>query len=157
MVQETVFRFVEAANNGDMTDKYRDDYNAYVSKRFDAVRDYIVCHYRINTRSDTDYWRDAGTNEKISQSLREILTAWLQGKNITDELERQNLDAYFPSMSWNCLLAGKGIFPTDEQVRPGNELANKYNLENIEKYLKGCALNFPPHREQLRSLRNAAD
>ena len=157
MVQETVFRFVEAANNGDMTDKYCDEYNAYVSKRFDAVRDYIVCHYRINTRSDTDYWRDAGTNDKISKSLREILTAWLQGKNITDELERQNLDAYFPSMSWNCLLAGKGIFPTDEQVRPGNELANKYNLENIEKYLKGCALNFPPHREQLRSWRNAAD
>ena len=97
MVQETVFRFVEAANNGDMTDRYRDEFNAYVSKRFDAVRDYIVCHYRINTRSDTDYWRDAGTNEKISQSLREILTAWIQGKNITDELERQNLDAYFPS------------------------------------------------------------
>ncbi len=153
MVHETVFRFVEAANNGDMTDKYRDDFNAYVSKRFDAVRDYIVCHYRINTRSDTDYWRDAGTNEKISQSLREILTTWIQGKNITDELERQNLDAYFPSMSWNCLLAGKGIYPTDEQVRPGNELARKYDLENIEKYLKGCALNFKPHEEQLRMLR----
>jgi hypothetical protein len=157
MVQETVFRFVEAANNGDMTDKYRDEFNAYVSKRFDAVRDYIVCHYRINTRSDTDYWRDAGTNEKISQSLREILSAWLQGKNITDELERQNLDAYFPSMSWNCLLAGKGIYPTDGQVRPGNELANKYNLKNIEKYLKGCALNFPPHHEQLGALRGAGD
>jgi hypothetical protein len=157
MVQETVFRFVEAANNGDMTDKYRGEFNAYVSKRFDAVRDYIVCHYRINTRADTDYWRNAGTNEKISRSLREILTAWLQGKNITDELERQNLDAYFPSMSWNCLLAGKGIYPTEEQVRPGSELANKYNLKNIEKYLEGCALNFPPHHEQLLSLRNAGD
>ena len=155
MVQETVFRFVEAANNGDMTDRYRDEFNAYVSRRFDAVRDYIVCHFRINTRSDTDYWRDAGSNEKISQSLREILTAWLQGKNITDELERQNLDAYFPSMSWNCLLAGKGIYPTQDQVRPGNELANKYNLKNIEKYLKGCALNFQSHHEQLRSLRSA--
>jgi hypothetical protein len=153
MVHETVFRFVEAANNGDMSDKYRDDFNAYVSKRFDAVRDYIVCHYRINTRSDTDYWRDAGTNEKISESLREILTAWISGENITDELERQNLDAYFPSMSWNCLLAGKGIYPTQDQVRPGNELARKYKLEDIEKYLKGCALNFKPHEEQLRILR----
>jgi 2-polyprenyl-6-methoxyphenol hydroxylase-like FAD-dependent oxidoreductase len=157
MVQETVFRFVEAANKGGMTDQYRDEFNARISRRFDAVRDYIVCHYRINTRSDTDYWRDAGTNEKISQSLREILTAWLQGKNIPDELARQNLDAYFPSMSWNCLLAGKGIYPTDEQVRPGSELAHKYNLQDIEKYRVGCALNFPPHKEQLRSLRDAAN
>jgi len=38
-------------------------------------------------------------------------------------------------------------------VRPGNELAHKYNLKDIEKYLKGCALNFKPHEEQLRMLR----
>ena len=90
MVQETVFRFVEAANKGDMTDRYRDEFNARISKRFDAVRDYIVCHYRINTRSDTDYWRDAGSNEKISPSLREMLTAWLGGKNITNEIDARS-------------------------------------------------------------------
>ena len=156
MVQETVLRFVEAAAKGDMSDQYRDEFNTRISKRFDAVRDYIVCHYRINTRSDTDYWRDAGSNEKISPSLRQILTAWIQGKNISDELERQSLDAYFPSMSWNCLLAGKGIYPTQDQVRPGNELAHKYDLDDIARYLQGCALNFPAHEEQLRRVRQPA-
>ncbi len=155
MVQETVACFVDYANKGEMSDRYRNEFNARISKRFDAVRDYIVCHYRINTRTDTPYWRDAGSNEQISQSLRELLMAWLGGKNITDEIERQNLDAYFPSMSWNCLLAGKGIYPTDEQVRPGNELAHKYDLKDIEKYLKGCALNFPAHMEQLDLLKKA--
>ena len=153
MVQETVVRFIEAANKGDFTDQYRDEFNERISKRFDAVRDYIVCHYRINTRTDTDYWRDAGTNEKISESLRDLLTAWMSGKNITDELERQNLDAYFPSVSWNCLLAGKGILPLQEQVRPGNELAHQYDLNKIASYLQGCALNFKPHEEQLRAVR----
>lgn len=155
MVQETVVRFIEAANNGNMTDKYRDDFNNHVSKRFDAVRDYIVCHYRINTRTDTPYWIDNGNNDKISRSLREILAAWTQGKNITDELKRQNLDAYFPSVSWNCLLAGKGIYPTQEQVRPGSELALKYDLKQIASYLEGCALNFKPHQEQLALLQSA--
>lgn len=73
------------------------------------------------------------------------LSTGLQGKNITDALKRQDLDAYFPSMSWSCLLTGKGIYPTDEHVRPGNELARNYDLQDIEKYLKGCALNFNPH------------
>lgn len=155
MVQETVVRFVEAANKGNFTDEFRDDFNARVSRRFDAVRDYIVCHYRVNTRTDTEYWRDAGSNDKISRSLHELLTAWMKGDNITDELERQNLDAYFPNVSWNCLLAGKGIYPTDEQVRPGNELAHKYDLENIARFRKGCALNFKPHQEQLAALRAA--
>lgn len=153
MVQETVVRFIESFTKGDFTEKHRDEFNERISNRFDAVRDYIVCHYRINTRQDTDYWRDAGTNEKISPSLREILTAWIKGKNITDELERQKLDAYFPSLSWNCLLGGKGIYPTDEQVRPGNELAKKYDLEKMASFLKGCALNYPSHKDQLAMLR----
>ena len=156
MVQETVARFIEAANKGNFTDQYRDEFNHRISRRFDAVRDYIVCHYRINTRTDTEYWLDAGPKGKVSHSLRELLTAWVSGKNITDELERQNLDAYFPSVSWNCLLGGKGIYPTDEQVRPGSELAHQYDLEKISRYLKGCALNFRPHQEQLRFVRNAA-
>ena len=156
MVQETVVRFIEAANKGKFTDEFRDDFNDRVSKRFDAVRDYIVCHYRINSRTDTEYWRDNGTNEKISGSLREILTAWLQGKNITDELERQNLDAYFPAVSWNCLLGGKGIYPTQAQLQPGPESANQYDLEKIAKYLQGCALNFKSHREQLDAVRTSA-
>ena len=154
MVQETVVRFIEAANKGNMTDEFRDEFNTRISGRFDAVRDYIVCHYRINTRTDTPYWIDAGQNEKISQSLREILTAWIKGQNITDELERQKLDAYFPNISWNCLLAGKGILPTDDQVRPGNELANKYDLDDIARFRKGCALNFPAHKDQLAELRH---
>jgi hypothetical protein len=154
MVQETVARFIEAANNGNFTDQYRDDFNDRISGRFDAVRDYIVCHYRINTRTDTDYWRDCGSNDKISPSLHQLLSAWMKGDNITDELERQKLDAYFPNVSWNCLLAGKGIMPTDEQVKPGNELAHKYNLDKIAEFRKGCALNFPSHKDQLAELRN---
>jgi 2-polyprenyl-6-methoxyphenol hydroxylase-like FAD-dependent oxidoreductase len=156
MVQETVVRFIEAANKGGMTDQYRGEFNDRISKRFDAVRDYIVCHYRINTRTDTPYWRDNGTNEKISSSLRELLTAWLQGKNITDELERQNLDAYFPAVSWNCLLGGKGIYPSQEQLKAGNEMAHQYDLEKIATYLQGCALNFKSHRDQLDAVRTSA-
>ena len=156
MVQETVVRFIEAVNKGEFSDRYRGEFNTRISRRFDAVRDYIVCHYRINSRSDTDYWHDAGTNERISSSLREILQSWIAGKNITDELERQNLDAYFPAVSWNCLLAGKGIYPTQEQLRPGNELAHQYDLKKIAGYLEGCALNFRPHHEQLRMVRTSA-
>lgn len=154
MVQLTVFRFIEFFNNGDHTDKYRGEFNDFVSARFDAVKDYIVCHYRINSRTDTDYWIDNGSNERITRSLREILTSWKAGNDIIDELKRQNLDIYFPDTSWNCLLAGKGMYPMQEQLRPGNELAHKYKMEKIEKFLKSCALNFPSHKDQLAKLRH---
>lgn len=152
MVQETVVRFIEAYNQGNGTDKFRDQFNQRINARFDAIKDYIVCHYRITGRTDTPYWRDCGSNEKISPSLRSILTSWMQGNNLTDELERQRLDAYFPNVSWNCLLAGKGLLPTDSQVKPGNELANKYSIDKLAAFIKGCAMNFPGHKAQLEKL-----
>ncbi len=152
MVQETVVRFIEAYIKGQYTNQYQDEFNARINARFDAVRDYIVCHYRITSRTDTDYWVECGRNEKISPSLHSILTTWMAGKNITDELERQKLDVYFPNVSWNCLLAGKGIYPAQAQLRPGNELAHKYSMSHMQKYLRGCALNFKPHNQQLQML-----
>lgn len=152
MVQETVVRFIEAYIKGQYTNQYQDEFNARINARFDAVRDYIVCHYRITSRTDTDYWVECGRNEKISPSLHSILTTWMAGKNITDELERQKLDVYFPNVSWNCLLAGKGIYPVQAQLRPGNELAHKYSMSHMQKYLRGCALNFKPHNQQLQML-----
>ena len=156
MVQETVVRFIEAYNKGNYTDQYRAEFNARINARFDAVRDYIVCHYRISSRTDTDYWVENGRNENISNSLRSILTSWVAGKNITDELERQKLDAYFPNVSWACLLAGKGIYPNANQLKQVKELADEYPLDNIQKYIRGCALNFRPHAERLQWLAETA-
>lgn len=153
MVQETVVRFIEAYNQGQGTDKFRNDFNNRINARFDAIRDYIVCHYRISSRTDTDYWKANGNNQHISRSLHAILSSWMAGNNITDELERQKLDAYFPNVSWNCLLAGKGLYPDQSQLKPGNELANKYKIQDLQKYIQGCALNFNSHSKQLALLK----
>jgi 2-polyprenyl-6-methoxyphenol hydroxylase-like FAD-dependent oxidoreductase len=153
MVQETVVRFIEHYNKGQHTEQNRADFNRHINARFDAIRDYIVCHFRISSRTDSEYWQACSRNEKLSPSLRAILGTWMSGKNLTDELERQRLDAYFPNVSWNCLLAGKGIYPTKAQLRPGNEAANKYKLDDIQRFIDGCALNFPDHKMQLDALR----
>lgn len=152
LVQTTVARFVEFYEKGHFTEQYQDEYNAIVNTRFDAVRNYIVCHYRINSRTDTPYWIDNGKNEKLSLSLRKILQSWVAGNNITDELEQQKLDAYFPNISWNCLLAGKGVYPNKSQLKPGSELAHKYKLPDVRRFIEGCAMNFHSHEEQLARL-----
>lgn len=149
LVQETVQGFIDCYEAGQFTDQKRDEFNASINKRFEAVRDYIVCHYRVNSRKDTDYWVENGRNEKVSDSLRAILHTWVGGKNLSDELDRQKIDCYYPSISWHCLLAGYGIYPTPEQLKPGNELAHKYNLEKIGNFIQRCGMNFKPHRQQL--------
>lgn len=149
LVQETIQGFIEEYEAGNFTAQYRATFNASINRRFEAIRDYIVCHYRVNSRKDTEYWVENGRNEKVSDSLRHILQTWVSGKNLSDELDRQKIDNYYPSISWHCLLAGYGIYPTPEQLKPGNELANKYNLEKISSFIQRCGMNFKPHRQQL--------
>ena len=154
MVQETVFRFIEAYQEGGFTDKKRNDFNQRINARIDAVRDYIVCHYKINTRTDSEYWRANTANNRISPSLHAILSSWMQGQSITDELERQKLDIYFPNVSWNCLLAGKGIYPDASQLKTVEELQDKYNLKDLERFISGCGLNFKPHHIELNKFKS---
>ncbi|UTA47725.1 tryptophan 7-halogenase [Simiduia sp. 21SJ11W-1] len=156
MVNETIYRFIQAYNAGDYTDEGQRLFNEHISKRFDAIKDYIVAHFRIVSRRDSDYWQEVGNNENISDSLRAILMSWMQGQNITQLLETHSLDAYFPNISWNCLLTGKGIYPDKHQLRPGNEEANKYNINKIEEFIDKCSMNFPRHKDRLMELQLAA-
>lgn len=149
LVQETIQGFIENYEEGSFSSANRDKFNESINQRFEAIRDYIVCHYRVNSRKDTEYWRANANNEKLSDSLRSIIMTWVGSKNLSEELERQKILGYYPSASWHCLLAGYGIYPAPEQLKPGNELAHKYNLEKITNFIHRCGMNFRSHTQQL--------
>ncbi|OCQ22629.1 tryptophan halogenase [Pseudoalteromonas luteoviolacea] len=149
IVQETVQSFIECYQDGEFTCKEQGKHNQMMSQRYQAIRDYIVAHYRVNSRTDTNYWRDNANNNQISKSLFNVLNAWVQGKNLSDELDRQDIDKYYPSVSWHCLLAGYGIYPEKHQLIAGNESANIHDVEKIRDYIRRCGLNFLDHRAQL--------
>ncbi|MGJ8693438.1 MAG: tryptophan halogenase family protein [Thalassotalea sp.] len=152
LVQETIQGFIDNYQKGDYTNKYQADFNRSINQRFEGVRDYIVCHYRVSSRTDTEYWRANANNNHISPSLTGVLQTWMGGKNLSDEIERQKIDSYYPSVSWHCLLAGYGIYPSKEQLIAGNEVANKYNMKDISEFIRRCALNYRPQSEVLKGL-----
>ena len=156
LVQETILGFAEAMDEGDFTPKHRMHFNQKINQRFDAVRDYIVCHYVVSSRNDSDYWRANTSHNQVSDSLRSLLGVWMAGDNLTQEVERQAIGEYYPSASWHCLLSGYGVFPSADQLKPGNEAAHKYKLDDIRDFIRRCGLNFKPHAEQLAGLKAAS-
>jgi hypothetical protein len=150
LVQETVQAFIEHYQEGQFSHARAAQFNDSINQRFEAIRSYIVAHYRVNSRQDTDYWRANANNPKIPPSLYQILKTWLSGQNLSDELARQQIDQYYPSMSWHCLLAGYGIYPDASQLKPGNSEALKHDMAMIQQFIRRCALNFPDHRQFLQ-------
>jgi hypothetical protein len=154
LVQETVERFIEAFDAGNLGDARRPQFNAEINARFEGVRDYIVCRYRVNSRTDTAYWRDAGSHDCLSDSLRSLLHCWYSGGDLVQEIEHQGIGYWFGALSWHCLLGGYGVYPDTARLRPPGERELRFDVRKIADFFERCALNFPAHDLALAGLRD---
>ena len=152
LVQQAIEMFVARYEKGNFTAEFRDDYNAKVHERFERVRDYIVAHYKLNTREDTEYWKANRENMDLSDSLRRILDAWYRREDLGKEIDRQNLESHFTNLSWHCLLSGYGAYPRLADDQPGR--GDLYEEQGVRKFLTRCALNFDSHKNNLASLQS---
>ncbi|MEO5492946.1 MAG: tryptophan 7-halogenase, partial [Sphingomonas sp.] len=152
IVQATVEEFVSAWRNGDFGPKHRGEFNRAIAARYDGIRDYIVCHYRMNRRTDTAYWRDNAANHDLSDSLKAIITCWFTGRDLEEEIARQDIAKYYSPMSWHCLLAGYGQFPDPAKLSRDATLPPT-DMAAVDGFIARCALNFPSHDEALAALR----
>ncbi len=150
LVQQAIEMFIARYEKGDFTPEFRDDYNAKVHERFERVRDYIVAHYKLNTRDDTEYWKANRDNMELSASLRHILDVWYRRGDLTEEIRRQQIESHFTSLSWHCLLAGYGAFPPLANDQPGK--GDLHKERDIGNFLRRCSLNFTSHGDNLAAL-----
>ena len=149
IVQATVEAFIQTFEAGGFTPARRDAFNAAINARYEGIRDYIVCHYRVNGRTDTAYWRDNARNDALSDSLKAILTAWFTRRDLSEEIAAQDIAKYYAPVSWHCLLAGYGTFPDAAKMSPPTPGAFRHDMSKIDDFVRRCALNFPDHRQLL--------
>lgn len=142
LVLGTVEQFIRHYREGGCTDRHRAAFNTVAAERMDGVRDYIVAHYKLNTRTDTDYWRANAANEALSDPLLHILDRWFRRGDVGEELARQGQRSHFGNLSWHCLLAGYGAFPPVSEARRDD--MDFHAARRVGAFLDGCALNFAP-------------
>jgi hypothetical protein len=88
----------------------------------------------------------------LSDSLKAIMTAWFTGADLEREVIQLGAAAAYPAQSWHCMLAGYGNFPDGSRlVPPGPDVA-PIDMHRIERFVSGCAMNFPIHSEALARL-----
>jgi len=116
-------------------------YNRRVNEMFEGVRDYVVAHYQLNTRRDTDYWR---ANRHISDRLASLLDVWDRGGDFEAELESHGSALMYLRPSWYCLFAGMGRFPAELRAAPQAVTAAQARAR-----LERMAMAFSSHRHQL--------
>ena len=149
IVQATVEGFAAAFEAGGFTSERRSEFNQSINGRYEGIRDYIVCHYRVNSREDTSYWRDNASNQMLSDSLKSILTCWFTGGDLVEEIHKQGISKYYAPLSWHCLLAGYGVFPDKHHMTASIADLPLADMEKIDHFVHSCAMNFDTHDRKL--------
>ena len=150
VVCNTAYDFIATVNAEGFDGKGRDGFNQRAAEGFERIRDYIVAHYILNSRDDTDYWRQNGANTNVPERLQQILQIWKSGQSLSQEMERQKIHSSYTAMSWYCLLAGYGFYPELRDVPGGEQHARKVDMTEIDDFISRCASNFRSQNEQLK-------
>lgn len=149
-VQRTLQAFVDSVEADRVDEAARDRVNARLNEQFEGTRDYIVTHYKTNTRTDTEYWRANAANMKLSEPLMELLARWLHRRGVANEVRSQKLGKGYPVFSWYCLLAGMGLFP--DELRPPTPEEAAHPVAQVENLIARSAANFPRQRDLLKAI-----
>jgi 2-polyprenyl-6-methoxyphenol hydroxylase-like FAD-dependent oxidoreductase len=150
LVQTSVQIFIDQYQFSQATSLQQQQYNQQICERFERVRDYIVAHYKLNSRDDSDYWRANRANTQLSDSLLQILDCWYRRHDLDQEIKRQQLSSHFGTSSWHCLLSGYGIYPalvaTQDQLE---KRPDHYQNLQLDAFFTACLLNFMPQHDLL--------
>lgn len=144
LVHDTVDSFIRYFERGNRSEQYQSDFNAKINATIEGIRDYIVCHYKVNSRTDSDYWKACAENLNLSDSLSAILSVWFEREDLTAEIIRQDIGHYYHPISWHCLLAGYGLFPGQHDLKQPDEAVARHDLSSvIRQKLMQHASMFP--------------
>ena len=146
LIQLSVEQFIAALEDDGFGRARQAAFNERVNTMFEGVRDYVVAHYQLNTRRDTDYWRANHANRNISDRLASLLEVWDRGGDFEAELERHGAGLMYLRPSWYALFAGMGRFPAELRAAP-----RAVSAAVAKKRLAEMAQAFKPHREVLNA------
>ena len=151
-IQQTAATFVEFLERGDLSEAAHDRFNDRVNEHFEGTRDYIVTHYKTNTRTDTEYWRANAANLNLSDNLKRLYSAWMDGKSIAPGVSQQVIGKGYPVFSWYSIMAGMGVFPEQPALRRPTASEARYSLAEIDNLLARSSVNYPDHRAALEAI-----
>src|SRR5580704_2279620 len=151
-IQQTAAAFVDCLEQGDLSEAAQARFNTQVNEHFEGTRDYIVTHYKTNSRTDSEYWRANAANRNVSEPLKQLLNLWMSGNGIASAVRKQSLGRGYPVFSWYSIMSGMGIFPAPGDMRAPVAQDKTFGIAEIDNLLERSAANYRDHREVLNNI-----
>jgi tryptophan 7-halogenase len=101
----------------------RNEYNRLTVIQWEAIRDFLVLHYKQTTRDESDFWRHCRT-----MAVPDTLTRKMDLFRSAGRLFRYE-DELFTDASWTAVMVGQGLMP--ERYDPLADTVDDRDIRNM--------------------------
>ena len=148
LIQTAAIRLVKYFPHLGINNEEVDSFNEESRIESETIRDFIILHYKLNSRGDSEFWR-ACQRMEVPESLSKKIDLF----NKTGKVYCKP-DDLFTEIAWQQVMLGQGNLPkdhhpivntlSDEQI---NEL-----MSNLKTIINRAVEKLPTHEEFLKSL-----
>jgi len=145
LIQSAVTRLVQLFPFGPDCTAQRARYNALAQDEIEQVRDFVVLHYHLTERDETEFWRYLRHME-VPDTLRERIDGFAQGAHAW-----QAAGEVFRVDSWVQVMLGQRLVPR-QWHRMGAMMSDgrlKQTLGDLAKGIAGRVAAMPAHQQVL--------
>ena len=142
LIQRSVVRLMQTFPANGISQHDIDEYNAQCNHEIEHIRDFIILHYHVNNRTDSQFWIDS-REMSIPASLQHRIDLFREtGRvfRVPNELFAEN--------SWIQVMLGQGIMPVSHHQTAdlmGDEELRQF-LGNIKTKIDRTVVQLPTHQ-----------
>lgn len=143
LIQRSIIRLLTMFPSRGICQADIDEYNRLVLEETENVRDFVVLHYKLTERRDSEFWRYCRAME-IPDSLAHRMEMFEQSGRVYKQSEE-----LFGESSWLQVLLGQGLMPRTYHPivdMMSDEELSRF-LANIRSQVRAQVASWPHHLE----------
>lgn len=147
LIQSNVSRLIELFPTRDFHASNIAEYNRQVGHEYDLIRDFLILHYHLTRRDDSEFWRYCA-NMPVPDSVKLKMSLFADSGLLYKDAED-----LFRESSWVQVMLGQGIVPARFSVRANRisseQLSNM--MGDIRQIIEKAAASLPAHQAFIES------
>ncbi|MCA0893018.1 tryptophan halogenase family protein [Microbulbifer agarilyticus] len=141
LIQTGVTRLINFFPHHKICDQEIAEFNRLSRLELEAVRDFIILHYKVNERTDSKFWRDCA-NMDIPESLRNKIELFRVSGKMPNEP-----GSLFSESAWLQVMIGQGVHPGDYHPSADNMTSKQLRafLQGMKSLICSSVESMPSH------------
>lgn len=147
LIQTAIIRLVKLFPHNGFSEMDRAEYNRQSKIEFERIRDFIILHYKLTKRDDSEFWRHCARMSVPDTLAHKMALFEEAGKVFREE------DELFTEVAWQQVFLGQGLQPQD--THPLVSALSQEQLSdlmlNLKTIIAGTVKKLPNHDEYLKA------